>query len=180
MSRAADLAWVFLPLSLATVGGGQSALPGIRHQVVDVHHWLHPAEFVDMFALSRMAPGPGSMIVTLIGWRVDGLLGAIVATLAIFAPTSLVLYGIARFWSAHRGARWQTALETGLRPVAAGLMLAACWVLLADLAGGWTTRAIALLATAALLVTRVPPLVLLAGGSMLCAGGFWLGILTPS
>lgn len=172
---ALGIASVFAPLSLVTIGGGQGALPGIRHQVVAVHHWMTPQQFVDAFAISRMAPGPGSLIVTLIGWQVDGLLGAIVATIAIFGPTSLLVYGVAHMWSRHPGARWQVALEQGLRPVAAGLILAAVYILIVDMAGGWPTRLITLASTVLLLRTRVPPLLLIAGGILSCCGFYAAG-----
>jgi chromate transporter len=165
-SRAVDLAMVFVPLSFATIGGGQSAISGIRHQVVEVQHWMTSREFIDVFAISRMAPGPGSLMVTLIGWHVAGLIGAIVATLAIFGPTSLLVYGVARLWSQHRDAPWQRVVEEGLRPVAAGLVLAASFTLLADLPGGWLSKAIVLVATLLLLLTRVSPLLLLAMGAI--------------
>jgi chromate transporter len=63
---------VFAPLSLLTIGGGQSVVADIQRQVVDVHHWMTAREFVDLFAISRMTPGPGSLLATLIGWHVAG------------------------------------------------------------------------------------------------------------
>ena len=54
-----DLLAVFAPLSLLTIGGGQSVVADIQRQVVDVHHWMTAREFVDLFAISRMTPGPG-------------------------------------------------------------------------------------------------------------------------
>ena len=123
-----DLTWalvaVFVPFSLTSIGGGPSVFAGIQHQAVDVHHWASAREFVDLFAISRAAPGPGSMLVTLIGWKVAGWWGALVATLALFVPSSLLCYGVARVWNRHRGKRWHTALEQGLAPVGAGLLLA--------------------------------------------------------
>jgi chromate transporter len=174
------LAAVFAPLSLVTIGGGQGALPGIRNQVVAVHHWMTPQQFVDAFAISRMAPGPGSLIVTLIGWRVDGLLGAIVATIAIFGPTSLLIYGVANLWSRDPGARWQSALQEGLRPVAAGLILAAVYILIVDMAGGWPTRLVTIASTVLLLNTRAPPILLIGGGILLCAISYALGWIPAS
>ena len=55
---------VFVPFSLLSIGGGASVLAGIQHEVVDVHHWVTAREFVDLFALSRAAPGPGTMLAT--------------------------------------------------------------------------------------------------------------------
>jgi chromate transporter len=166
MSRASAgaLAVVFLPLSFATIGGGQSAIAGIRHQVVDVNHWLTAEQFLNAFAVSRLAPGPGSLLVTLIGWQVGGLLGAVAATLAIFVPTSILIFAVARLWARHRGARWQIALEAGLRPIAAGLILAAVYALLLDQVGGWAAQMIIVGATAILLARRVSPLPVIGGG----------------
>ena len=156
---------LFAPLSLVSVGGGQTLVAEIHRQVVANHGWLTEGQFVDAFAISRMAPGPGSLLVTLIGWDVAGLPGALVASAAIFTPTSLLVYGLARVWARYRGARWQLALETGLRPVAAGMILASGLVLIQALEGGWLARGIALASTGLLVATRVNPLLLMAGGA---------------
>src|SRR4051812_18951794 len=66
---------VFVPFSLTSIGGGPSVFAGIQHQAVDVYHWVSAREFVDLFAISRAAPGPGSMLVMLIGWKVAGWWG---------------------------------------------------------------------------------------------------------
>jgi chromate transporter len=123
------------------------------------------AQFVNTFAISRMAPGPGSLLVTLIGWQVAGLAGAVVATLGLFGPTAFLIYGVARLWRRYRGARWQRALEAGLRPVAAGMILASGYVLFRALEGGWLARGIALAATVILMRSRTNPIVLLAAGA---------------
>jgi len=170
------LATVFVPLSVVTIGGGSAVVADIQRQVVDVHHWLTQTEFVNDFAIARMAPGPGSLLVTLIGWQVAGFWGAVVATLSIFGPTAFLIYGVAHLWSRYRGARWQKALEAGLRPLAAGMILAAVYVLLQALDGGWLARGIALLSTAVLMTTRINPLVLLAGGA---AGFVGLHMIAP-
>ncbi len=156
---------LFAPLSLASVGGGQTLVADIHRQVVANYAWLTEQQFVDAFAVSRMAPGPGTLLVTLIGWDVAGAVGALVATIAIFTPTSLLVYGLARLWARSRGARWQVALEAGLRPVAAGMILATGLVLVQALEGGWLARGIALAATVLLMTTRVSPIPLMAAGA---------------
>jgi chromate transporter len=158
---------LFAPMSFASVGGGQTLVAGIHQHVVTDYHWLTEGQFVDTFAISRMSPGPGSLLVTLIGWQTTGWLGAVVASFAIFAPTSFLVYGLARVWSRHKGARWQVALEAGLRPIAAGMILASGLVLIEALEGGWLARAIAVAATVVLLFTRVNALVLLGAGAVL-------------
>jgi len=161
---------VFAPLSIVTIGGGQAIIADIQRQVVDVHGWMTHAQFVSDFAISRMAPGPGSLIATLIGWQIAGFWGALVATLALLAPTSVLMFAVAHTWTRYKGARWQLALERGLRPIAAGMILAAGWVLLRTLDGGWAAKVIALASTALLLNTRVNPLLLLLLGALILFG----------
>jgi chromate transporter len=168
---------VFAPLSLVTIGGGQSAIADINRQVVDVHQWMSQAQFVDAFAISRMAPGPGSLLVTLIGWQVAGFWGAVVATMAIFGPTTFLIYAVAHIWSRNGGERWKRALEAGLRPVAAGMILAAGYVLLQAMDGGWFARAIAFASTATLLLTKVNPLLLIGTGVAIFIGLHALGLV---
>lgn len=161
------LVLVFAPLSLVTVGGGQGIIPDLQHQVVDVHGWMTSAEFVDTFAISRMSPGPGSLLAPLIGWHVAGFWGAVVATLALFGPTAFLIYGVAHLWSRYEGARGLRAMEVGLRPVAAGMILAAVYVLLQALEGGWAARAVACASAVLLIFTRVNPVLLIAIGMAL-------------
>ncbi len=158
---------VFAPLSLVTIGGGQAVIADIQRQAVDVHHWMTDAAFVSDFAISRLAPGPGSLLVTLIGWQVAGIPGAVVATVAIFGPTAFLIYGVANVWKRYRGAQWLAAIEGGLRPVAAGMILAAVFVLLRSLDGGWLARGIAFVSTGVLMNTKISPVPLLAAGAVL-------------
>lgn len=171
MERTLWALWmVFAPLSLVTIGGGQTTLAEIQRQVVDVHHWMTAPEFLNAFAIARLAPGPGSLLVTLIGWQVSGFWGAVVATLAIFGPTAFLIYGVAYLWRRHRGARWQLALEAGLRPVAAGMILAAVYVLFTTLEGGWAGRCITVAATALIMATRINPLLIVLAGAACLPG----------
>ncbi|KKB65036.1 chromate transporter [Robbsia andropogonis] len=170
-----QLAAVFAPLSLATIGGGQAIIADIQRQVVDVHGWLTHAQFAVDFAISRMAPGPGSLLATLIGWQIAGFWGAVVATMALLAPTGLLVYGLTHVWARYRGALFLSALERGLRPVAAGMILAAGWVLLTTLDGGAAAKVIALCATVMLLLSRINPLLLLLMGAVLLLGVHTLG-----
>jgi chromate transporter len=163
-SKILDLVGIFAPLSFATIGGGQGIIASVQHQVVDVHLWLTASQFLALFAISRMAPGPGSLLVTLIGWYVAGPWGAFVATLALFVPTSALMYGVAHLWSRHKGARWQVALERGLRPVAAGLIIATASVLLRSLEGGWLAIVVAGLSTLVLITTGVSVVLVIACG----------------
>jgi len=111
------LTLVFAPLSLLSIGGGAALLAEIEHQSVAVHAWTAQREFADLFAISRAAPGPGTMLSTLIGWKVAGFAGALTATVALYLPSSLLVYGAARLWGRWRGSLWHSAVERGLAPI---------------------------------------------------------------
>ncbi len=163
---------VFSPLSFLTVGGGQSILPDIHRQAVGTYGWITDAQFLDYFALSRIAPGPASLLVTLIGWHVDGWAGAIVASIAIFVPCSILIYGLAHIWARYRSSITVRAIEAGLVPVAAGMILASSCTILRAAEGGAWAWGVAAASTLALVYTRISPFLMLAVG----AAVFWAAL----
>jgi chromate transporter len=114
---------IFAPLSLVSFGGGQSIVADINRQVIE-QHWLTQAEFVNLFAISRAAPGPGALLTTLIGWGVAGIPGAILATFALFLPSSVLAIAAFHFWSRFGKSKVRRTLERSLTPIAAGLICA--------------------------------------------------------
>lgn len=176
-----SLARIFVPLSFITIGGGNSIIAGMKREIVDVHHWMNAGQFVDLWAISRAAPGPNSLLVSLVGFHVGGIAGALVATFAIFVPTSVIIYVVARIWRRHRGAAWQLAIERGLAPIAAGLILASVMTILRSIEGGMLAWVVAMLAFVALRTTRLNPLVLLAAGAIIftVVGTYWWPPVSP-
>src|SRR6266404_3973316 len=169
------LALVFAPLSLLSIGGGAALLAEIEHQSVTIHAWTTQREFADLFAISRAAPGPGTMLSTLIGWKVAGLAGALTATIALYLPSSLLVYAAARLWSRWRGSLWHSAVERGLAPIVAGLILAGGIAVLRVSPGGPAIWIAAAVATVLLLCwPRLYPLILFAaGGALFGLAGMW-------
>jgi chromate transporter len=157
---------VFVPFSLVSIGGGASVIAGIQHEVVDVRHWVSGREFIDLFAISRASPGPGSMLATAIGWHLYGWIGALLATLGLFVPSSLLCYGVVRVWNRHRGKTWHTAMERGLAPVGSGLLLAGI-VSILRIGGGGVKAWGMMLGVAGLLTLRpkLHPLILFAASA---------------
>ena len=74
------LAGYFALLSLFAIGGANAALPEMHRLAVEVMHWMSDRQFADMFAIAQVTPGPNVIVVTLIGYHVAGLAGALVAT----------------------------------------------------------------------------------------------------
>src|SRR5215469_1868099 len=119
----------FATTSLFTIGGANSAVPEIHRFAVDVQHWLTDPQFGETFALAQLTPGPNIIIVTLIGYHVAGVLGGLVATLAMCGPTCLFAYYVGRASDRFRGAVWHDALSRGLVPVTLGLLASSAAVI---------------------------------------------------
>ncbi|HZD91250.1 MAG TPA: chromate transporter [Pseudolabrys sp.] len=165
------LAGYFALLSLFAVGGANSIIPELHRVSVDVMHWMNDREFADMFAISRVAPGPNIIIVTLIGYHVAGLLGAIVATAAMCVPTCTGAYLVTLLWDRFKGARWRIVIEAGLVPVALGLIAASALVI-ARASDHSVLAALITVVTAALTYsTRINPLWLFAAAGVAGAAG---------
>lgn len=168
-----QLALLFSLLSLLAVGGGSGVIPDMQRAAVEVHHWMTAREFLDMFAISRAAPGPGSQIVVLIGQKAAGLPGAAVAFVAMFLPSCLLVHLIARVW--HRAARsaWREMVESALAPVAIGLTFASGLALARGTEHGWVLHLVTVGSTLAFAFTELHPVGLLIAGAaiLLLAGG---------
>lgn len=164
---------VFAPLSLLSIGGWVSVLAEMHHEIVDLRGWLTQREFVDIFAISRAAPGPGALIVALIGWKLAGWAGAFVGCVAIFLPSSLLCYAVGRVWNRYRGTPWHAALELGLTPVGVGLLCAGGLSIMRAAGGGLGAWAIACAASLVFIARpKIHPLVILAiGGAIGVAMG---------
>lgn len=158
---------VIVPLAMVTIGGGASIIPALQHQAVDIRQWMTGREFLDLFAIARSAPGPGSMIVTLVGWKVAGWTGALLATIAMFLPSLIFCMLVSHLWIRHKGSPWHTALEKGLAPIGTGLVTAGVISIFQIIGSEWLSVCVAA-ATAALLLLkpRMQPLLplMLAGG----------------
>jgi chromate transporter len=165
------LASHFALLSLAAVGGANAVVPEIHRVAVDQSRWLTEREFADLFAIANAAPGPNVLFVALIGWKVAGVLGGIIALAAMCGPSSLLTYVAARLRARVRGGRLHEIVRLGLGPVAVGLVLASGYVLTRAADHGVTGFAITAAVTVAALRTKRSPLWFLAAAAALGIAG---------
>ena len=105
------------------VGGGYASVPLIQQQVIDIHHWMTIQEFMDIFAISQMTPGPiGVNAATFVGARVAGLGGSIAATLGFVTPSMIIMYILARIVAKYGNVGAVKGILNGLRPAVVALI----------------------------------------------------------
>jgi len=165
------LAANFLILSLLAFGGANAVIPEMHRQAVEVRHWMSDTEFVQLFAIAQAAPGPNVMVVTLVGWRVAGLAGALVATAAMIGPSWVLTYAVFRAWDRFKNRPWCMAIQNGLAPVTVGLVASSAF-LLARAADTDTVTVLLTAGTAAAAYwTRINPLWVFAVAALLGVAG---------
>ena len=167
MADHALLTWTFLWLSLLCVGGGLGVIPEMERQAVSIHHWLTAREFVDGYTLTQLTPGPNMLIAVFVGHRAHGLVGGLLAGLAMFLPTSILAMVVSHHWQQWRTRPWAVLVERALVPVGVGLMAGGVYTLARTAIHDGVTAALAV--GTALVVTgdRVPPVIaILAAGSI--------------
>jgi chromate transporter len=162
-----SLLGIFSQLSLLAFGGGNTILPEMQRQVVDVHQWMSKADFSALFALAQAAPGPNMMIVTLIGWHVAGWPGVLITSIAKFGPSSFVTILAMHAWERFKDRPWRRDVQAGLVPITAGLVAASA-LLIAEASDGTAVLVGITVAVAGLSYkTKMHPLWLLAAGALI-------------
>lgn len=124
----------FAKISLVCVGGGYASMPLIQASVVDSYHWLTLPEFIDIFTISQMTPGPiGINAATFAGMKVAGLGGAISATMGFVTPSLFLCIILSKIMFKYGSLGSIHGILNGLRPAVMALIAAACisFVLLA-------------------------------------------------
>lgn len=158
MSLLLQLFFEFLLLSFIAFGGATALLPEMHRVVVDNHHWLNDATFTHLYAIAQAAPGPNVLVVSLIGWEVGGLPGALATTLAMCLPMSVLIYLLIDRWESFAGKRWQTAISLGVAPLAVGLIFSGATLITQAARFGWAAWGLVLITAVASTRLKLHPL----------------------
>jgi chromate transporter len=174
MTTYLTLAAMFGGLSLMSIGGGNVVLPDMHRQSVRQEHWLTDNQFADLFSLSQVAPGPSILIVTLVGYgaglHVDGVLGGIVgglvATVAMVLPAASLMYGVTLFWQHAHDSKLRYAVEKGFAPLTVGLVLATALVMSRAADHDWRAYLLTAACTLIFLFTKTNPIIVVAAAAV--------------
>lgn len=178
------LAKLFSILSLSAFGGGNVVLRSLHMIAVGEYHWMTDQQFLDLFSISKIAPGPSTLIVELIGMKAVGFpagssflflpatIAALISILAMFVPSSLLLLSVSHFWEKIQGMPWQRTLQKALMPITTGLILASSWVVASTAITGWVTGIMGLVSLVLILRTKINP-ILIMGAAALVSWILW-------
>ncbi|HTX47934.1 MAG TPA: chromate transporter [Caulobacteraceae bacterium] len=165
------IALQYCGLSLVAFGGVNAVIPEVQRQAVVVNHWMTDQDFTALFAIAQAAPGPNFLVTTLVGWRVAGLAGAAVATLAMCGPSCLLTYWVAKAWDRYRETEWRIAVGSGLAPVTVGFVFSSAFVLIRAADANWRLALVTGVSAAVAYFSRINPIWCLAAAAALGVAG---------
>jgi chromate transporter len=157
----------FLKIGAAAYGGGWTIVGVIKASIVD-KGWLSPEAFSDLIAIAQVTPGPVALnTATLVGFRLYGFWGALLATLAVVTVPLAVSYVVTILAHGHirSGGKLTEALKTGT----IGLIAMTVWSFAPQAALSWTTLTLSVAAFLASAFTRINPLWIILGSGALGA-----------
>lgn len=161
----------FLKIGFVLYGSGYVLLAFLRADFVERLGWLTDQQLIDAIAIGQVTPGPLFTSATFIGYLLDGVPGALLATAGIFLPSFVLVLLIHPFIPRLRRAAWTGYLLDGVNVSSLGLMAAVTWQLgLTTIIDPWTA-AIALVSGVLLLRYRLNTTWLVLGGAL--AGLLW-------
>lgn len=119
----------FFYIGAFAFGGGYTMIP-LFQRMVEEHGWMSIERFTDMIAVSQMTPGPIAVnMATFIGFQTAGVPGSFIATLAVCMPSFILVIFLIKFVMAFEKNRFVIGVLGVLRPVVAGLIAAAAYLI---------------------------------------------------
>lgn len=162
----------FSTLSILGFGGGKGIIPQMHMDVVNKYHWVTSAQFSQFYTIGKLVPGPTTIFAALIGFAAAGVVGAAVATAAMFLPSSAMMVVMDAVWARWKSVEWKETISKGLAPAIVGLV----WSSVFTIGKGaippsgtahWLAYALAGAVTIGMLKTKLsaPMLILISGAA---------------
>jgi len=141
----AHLLLYHLSISLLAVGGAITLVPDLHRFLATDQRWLTDVQFTQSVTLAQAAPGPNVLFIALVGWNVGhnaagpqagavltallSTAGALICTLGVLAPSSLLTVWATRWCQRHREHLGVQSFRQGMAPIVVGVLLATSWLL---------------------------------------------------
>ncbi|PID82975.1 MAG: chromate transporter [Clostridiales bacterium] len=120
----------FIKIGTFAFGGGYTVLALIKDIIITKNNWVNDEIFIDIVALSQMTPGPIAVnSATLIGSKISGLIGSIVATIGVILPAIFIVSILNYIITKNKKSRFIKNLLKSLQPASIGLIFAAAFTL---------------------------------------------------
>ena len=156
----------FLKVGSVLYGSGYVLIAFLEGGLVADYGWLTQAELLDAVAIGQFTPGPVLSTATFIGYMLEGIPGAAVATVGIFLPSFFFVLLLNPIIPKLRRSVWMAAFLDAVNVAALALMVAVTIELGVGVLTSWPAWVIALGAAAMVVRFRANAVWLVLGGSL--------------
>jgi len=115
---------ILIVVNTLTIGGGFVMLPMLQKEFVEKYHWLTNQEFLDAIAVGQITPGPLTVMNAFMGYKIFGLLGAVLAMVSSYLPSIIIVTLAARYYYKYKESVIVHSSFKGIRPAVIGLLSA--------------------------------------------------------
>lgn len=169
MKTLIDLFFTFCRIGGLTFGGGYAMLPMIQKEIVEEKKWATEEEVLDYYAVGQCTPGIIAVnTATFIGYKVQGIIGAIVATLGVVFPSLIIIIIIAALLKNFASYAIIQHAFSGIRVVVIALIISAILKLAKTSIKNSITLIIAILAFISVAFVNLSPIYIVVAAA--CVG----------
>ena len=162
MKKLLNMFWTFFKIGAFTFGGGYAMIPLIETEVVSKKQWLSKEDFLDIIVISQTFPGALAVNSSIfIGYRIGGLLGAIIGLLGVILPSFFIILCIAVFFMKFRVYYFVDLIFKGISAAVPMLILIALVSLSKSLKKNYVNLIIILISIVSILFLNVHPVIVI-------------------
>lgn len=133
----------FLKIGAVLYGSGYVLFAFLDAELV-ANGWLTRQVLIDAVAVGQFTPGPVLSTATFIGWQMNGLTGALLATIGIFLPSFIFVLVLNPLIPKMRKSKMIAAFLDAVNVAAVALIVAVCFEMGKDSITDWRTIIIAI------------------------------------
>jgi chromate transporter len=146
-----ELFLTFLKIGAVLYGSGYVLLSFMETEFVTNRQWLTEQQLVDAIAAGQFTPGPVFSTAAFAGYVIDGLPGALAASVGIFLPSFIFVTLTHPLIPRLRRSRWAAPFLDGVNVAALALMMVVTFRLAGQVLDGWYTTTLFFIGAAVLI-----------------------------
>ena len=158
--------WILIVVNALTIGGGFVMLPMLHKEFVEKYHWLTNQEFLDAIAMGQITPGPLTVMNAFIGYKIYGLIGAVMAMVSTYLPCIIIVTLVAKYYYTYRESIIVNSSFKGIKPAVIGLLAAVAISLGKASLVDPKTFGIAIISFAVIAFTKIDPTFVIIGAGV--------------
>ncbi|MFA6054664.1 MAG: chromate transporter [Thermodesulfovibrionales bacterium] len=152
-----------------TIGGGFMMLPVLHKEFVEKYHWITNQEFLDAIAIGQITPGPLTVMNAVIGYKISGIIGAVLAMASSYLPCIIIVTLACRYYFHYKESVIVNSSFRGIKPAVIGLLAAVAIPLGNTSIVDFITFCIAVISFAVIAFTRIDPTFVIIGAGIIGA-----------